>query len=425
MYQELFKIVNKHISPVKFVDASNALEHKGYLNQPPLCKQMVFEMVRVYRECFPSCLNITSSFCIPEGDERWPHWSHGCELGLILKQLRGVLFQSLLTEDEKLEFKYFRETPTLYLHQVPSNSVVRQNTSPTTSAITKIPRVTYEDIKEALVVYKRLNGSSPMPHAYKIDIHDEQYPIAIRGRIFGDMVKDIWRGRTYKDQRAELIALDLFPIQAAPRMKRKYTDDDTDVLSINHTNTNPITMPPRLTTLTSSSYHHQSLGDRKKNKKRSPRMEYPIVKECLLAFQSIHHHLQVPTQFLISSEDIGYPEEIRGRDFGALVRNIRYGVTHRKHRNEFMAMGLEFPTLGKAGHVLSTTAAKAVPSNTGNSAEDSLSSSVVEEEDNLVEGNVEETVEEEDEEEDGTLEGEVEGEDLINLFTTKREISIA
>jgi hypothetical protein len=400
MHQELFHLVNKHITPIRFIDAANALGHSGFLNEPPLCKLMLLQMVRTYKTCYPGSLKIEKSFCVPDGDQRWPRWSHGCELGLILDGLRGRAFQSVIPVGEMQEYHMLCRMLSPYSQKAaPSSQPHRAITPPTLPSPNTIPRVTFEDIKAALVVFKSIYGHTHMTRKFKVDLNDQRYPTAIRGRSFGEIINKIVEGRSYKDRCDELFAADLLTPKSKAQNKRKHEEYDKST-----------EIRPPQPRQRKRSFIAESFGLTVKGKKHSPPLKFPIVKKCLLVFRSIYSHLQVPLQFIIPSDDIRYPPGIRGRDFGALVRNIRYGITHRKHQQELLAIGLEFAKSGNLHRV--ETAIESIY--------DVSLSSVEEEKDDVDQG--EEEVDEVEEEEDGISE---EGDELIDLFTTKREFSIA
>jgi len=65
----------------------------------------------------------------------------------------------------------------------------------------------FEEVKEALLAYKKIFGDLLVPNEYIIPVNDIKYPGKARGMLLGQVVRRIRNGNTYRSYKNELMEM--------------------------------------------------------------------------------------------------------------------------------------------------------------------------------------------------------------------------
>lgn len=149
----------------------------------------------------------------------------------------------------------------------------------------------FQDVKEALVIYKQLHGDLLVPQAYKISNAGTSYPEHLHGMSLGIIVRSIRAEKAFDAHRKELENIGfIYDLE---------------------------------------------------------QYEVGRIKEALRIYKALYGNIMVPFSFAIGLHDPCYPKHLRGMKIGSILFNIRHKGQYKRHREDFIAVGVDFVRMRK------------------------------------------------------------------------------
>jgi hypothetical protein len=219
------------------------------------------EALVTYKQLYGDLI-IPCRYCIEESDERYAQELWGMPLGKIIHSIRSIGTRAKHKEELiAMGFQYENL-------KRPAN---------------------YEEVKEALTIYKQYYGHLHIPCNYVISKDDCRFPPHLHEMRLGNAVSKIRIANAYSRHRKEL----------------------------------------------------EEMGFSYQKKMKIHKFEE--VREALLTYKKIHGHLVMRREYVIPGADHRYPKNLWGMKLGQVARNIRVMGTYRKHKEELIAIGMLFP----------------------------------------------------------------------------------
>jgi len=221
--------------------------------------ELLKQTLLVYKEVHGDLL-VPSNFIIPIEDKKYPQQMRGRAFGYIVHDIRG---KARHKEHEK-ELRAIGFDFSCQIGQ-------------------------YEEVKQALLAYKKLHRKLLVPFDFTIPEGDPHYPKEVWGMNLGNVVDRIRRSRNYEDHKEELLAMGFD--------------------------------------------FNKQVGD------------VSVLMEALLAYKRIFGNLNIPTRFVIRKDDKRFPESVRRNEkynLGRILQKIRCLDSYTRLRKEFLEMGIEF-----------------------------------------------------------------------------------
>jgi hypothetical protein len=152
----------------------------------------------------------------------------------------------------------------------------------------------YTVVESALLRYKEKYGDMRVERSFVVPIDDESWPEESRGMTLGLTVNGIRSGRSYADQKEELISIGF-------------------------------------------DYSSQRIAH-----------GFNVVRSALLRYQDDYGDMIVERSFIIPTDDETWPEETWGIKLGNAVHSIRTGRGYKDKREELISLGFDYTPLSTA-----------------------------------------------------------------------------
>jgi len=174
-----------------------------------------------------------------------------------------------------------------------------ESSSSPTTIITEEPKIKpkrdFPLIKEALMIYKQINGDLNIPKSYIIPLDDMHYPEGMRGSALGNIVNNIRNYDIFQEHKEELLLIGF-----------QYNQSEND---------------------------------------------FEYVRESFLKYKEIYGTLIIPQSFAIRFNDERFPEQMRGKSLGGLAVHIRYNGHYKDFKEELLAIGFDYGKQPKKSRV--------------------------------------------------------------------------
>ena len=223
----------------------------------------------------------------------------------------------------------------------------------------------YAVAKLALLRYKEIYGNMLVTRSFIVPVDDVTWPEETWGMRLGFTVKDIRRGRSYKDRRQDLesIGLDYSPQRiifgystvrsALLRYKEMYGDmlmTQSFIVPVDDVAWPEEAWGMKLGSAVNNIRRGRDYRDQRQDLERigfdySPRRHvygYSALKLALLRYKEIHGDMLVPYAFIVRADDVTWPEETWGMKLGRSAQRIRSGNIYVKRREELESIGFDY-----------------------------------------------------------------------------------
>lgn len=281
--------ITRFLLPEEKDRAVASYTHNNSLSKYDLNKQMIFTLLRSFKDIHGNLL-VKLNFVVPLGDIRWPVWSHGCKLGLIVRKLRKSFSDDELDDDEMKELEDL-------------------------GMVWDVEEYINQLTVYAFEIYQEIYGDLNLPTQFIIPSNTQNLP--------ANPSLPTRRKQRKKSWPAELWGEDLGAIATAIR-------------------SNEAAYRPILPTLRSIGFlFPRKTGRGHSNSTSHGGHRYEGIEDVLAAYKEIHGNLQIPQRYVIPDEDDRYPEAYRGRSLGSICHNIRYNQLYRDQKEDLIALGYE------------------------------------------------------------------------------------
>lgn len=227
--------------------------------------------------------------------------------------------------------------------------------------------IRYQRVESALLSFQAEWGHMNVPHNFTIPLDDMKYSEHVRGMKLGIKVSNIRNNGMYQRHHKRLGTLgfnferkpqkgtterccmlthiatgeELYfqSIAAAarelglhqPTLWKKAKEDSTQ---------------PYKSWLVSSISEQRFLAAREaggENVFVERKYVYQDIFDALLRYKELHGDLHVPVEYIVNDTDMRYQSNTRGLNLGERLQSIRFKGKFRKHREQLLQLGVEFP----------------------------------------------------------------------------------
>ena len=300
-----------------------------YWNYAPVKAALI-----LYKEKYGDML-VPASFQVPNEPSIWPEKTWGLKLGRAVCSIRyGHRAREHRAELQSLGFDY---------------SIQRHIYE-------------YDDVRSALLLYKKIHGDMLVPASFVIPSQSDEYPSEMWGTKLGAIVSRIRHGLSCKGHEDDLIGIGFdftsqvgyhdYPSVKAALLRYKELHGD---LKIGHSFIVPVRnkdWPKEMKGMKLGLVVSRISGGISFKDKHEELLSlgfsyisaqsYSVVKEALLLYQMKHGHMVVPYSFTVPSQLDEWPEHLWCLKLGIVVSQIRAGFCFKSEKEELAGIGFDY-----------------------------------------------------------------------------------